>query len=239
MVLAEMRARGGEAGIGRLKSLCKGSGRGGGGLRGVGEAGGQRLLVLLPFLSFIHISCPTTTCPGSTDLLPRQSIARTLPSLPKHLLPFPSIFTVDRLNLASPTAIGSRVNALLAPLDMRWQWKATQRTGVGFAERNVWSRAARRGRRRKDADRAGKQDEDDSEEGEEERALGVKIVVRDPGDGDDGGSEGAEAGGQSGKGTEGEGVVVEIRWLVGKDSVLFESFCGMVKREVTKGMKGD
>ena len=51
---------------------------------------------------------------------------------------------------------------------------------------------------------------------DEEPALGVKIVVR----------EGRE------------GVLVDVRWLVGRDSVLFESFCGMLRREVTKGGKG-
>ena len=29
-------------------------------------------------------------------------------------------------------------------------------------------------------------------------------------------------------------VSVNIRWLIGRDSVLFESFCGMVKREINQ-----
>ena len=34
------------------------------------------------------------------------------------------------------------------------------------------------------------------------------------------------------KGDEG-GVEVVVRWLQGRDSVLFESFCGMLKRQLT------
>ena len=33
------------------------------------------------------------------------------------------------------------------------------------------------------------------------------------------------------------GVKVTIRWLKGNDSVLFESFCGMVKRKLEEAMK--
>lgn len=29
------------------------------------------------------------------------------------------------------------------------------------------------------------------------------------------------------------GIEVKLRWLQGKDSVLFESFCGMLKRQLT------
>lgn len=51
-----------------------------------------------------------------------------------------------------------------------------------------------------------------SEEGEDdEPALGFKIQLK-------GGSDG--------------GVEVLVRWLQGRDSVLFESFCGMLKRQL-------
>jgi 23S rRNA (adenine1618-N6)-methyltransferase len=33
------------------------------------------------------------------------------------------------------------------------------------------------------------------------------------------------------------GIKVTIRWLKGHDNVLFESFCGMVKRNLEEGLK--
>ena len=74
---------------------------------------------------------------------------------------------------------------------------------------NVWSRAFRR-RQQKNAgenDAAGSEEEID----DEEAALGFKIQLRYDKDAKD-------------------TVVVIVRWLKGNDSVLFESFCGMIKR---------
>ena len=85
-------------------------------------------------------------------------------------------------------------------------------TGVGFAKANVWSRAARRkqqlspnGSRDKDH---GINEEEDDDGGP---ALGFKIRLR--------------------KGSEREAKVM-VRWLQGRDSVVFESFCGMLKRQL-------
>jgi 23S rRNA (adenine1618-N6)-methyltransferase len=80
-------------------------------------------------------------------------------------------------------------------------WKPTISTGVGFADKAVWSRASRR--------QASKgQDVDE----EEDMALGFKIHV--------------------GAGEPGDGTKATVRWLKGHDTVLFESFCGMVKRKL-------
>lgn len=72
---------------------------------------------------------------------------------------------------------------------------------------NVWSRQARRKRRNEDA--AVKKDEVD----EKKAALGFKVQVK---------QERASA----------NEVAVQVRWLKGTDTVLFESFCGMLKRKV-------
>jgi len=80
-------------------------------------------------------------------------------------------------------------------------WKPSISTGVGFSEKAVWSRAARR--------HAAKI-QDEMEEDDGDIALGFKIHV-----------EGIA-----------EGMRVTIRWLKGHDSVLFESFCGMIKRKL-------
>lgn len=87
-------------------------------------------------------------------------------------------------------------------------WKPSISTGVGFSEKAVWSRTARR--------HATKEQEIDHDE-EVEMALGFKIHVE---------KKSGEA-----------GVRVTIRWLKGHDTVLFESFCGMLKRKINDGTK--
>lgn len=82
-------------------------------------------------------------------------------------------------------------------------------TGVGFSKQNVWSRAARR--RRRSQDHQGKATVED-DENTEEAALGFKIQAKQ-------------------RKTAGH-VEVVIRWLKGNDAVLFESFCGMLKRQL-------
>jgi len=85
-------------------------------------------------------------------------------------------------------------------------WKASILTGVGFSEKAVWSRASRREVARKQGDAM---EEDD----DPEMAFGFKIhVIANP-DGE-------------------SGAKVTIRWLKGHDTVLFESFCGMLKRKL-------
>ena len=154
----------------------------------------------------------------------------------KALLVFPPEFeiVVDKEG-ATKEDIGERVDGIVRALDIRWRWKREIGTGVGFAEGNVWGRKVRR---RKEGKSGGDEamaegmanmgvgspergmtddDEDGSEDEEEEKepALGFKVTVKD---------------GENG----GRGPKVEIKWLVGMDSVLFESFCGMVKRELSK-----
>lgn len=82
--------------------------------------------------------------------------------------------------------------------------------GVGFAKENAWSRAARRKRRTKGSPE--EEDSEDSEGPEDERAFGFKIQAK--------------------QSKEAKEVEVVIRWIKGNDSVLFESFCGMLKRQI-------
>lgn len=138
-----------------------------------------------------------------------QDTARGTSTLPKYLLPYPSeaSFTVE----TSIENCSHRLNDTIQALDMRWQYRPIPATGVGFAKGNVWSRAARRKQQQSpkestDNDHAmGEEDEDRGP------ALGFKIQLR--------------------KGDEGETHVM-VRWLQGRDSVLFESFCGMLKRQL-------
>jgi 23S rRNA (adenine1618-N6)-methyltransferase len=89
-------------------------------------------------------------------------------------------------------------------------WKAKIFTGVGFSNRAVWSRASRR--------HASNQGAGKSSDDAVEMALGFRITVEEI------------PGGQGGAKT-------TIRWLKGHDSVLFESFCGMLKRKIEEVTK--
>jgi 23S rRNA (adenine1618-N6)-methyltransferase len=81
-------------------------------------------------------------------------------------------------------------------------WRRNISTGVGFTDKAVWSRASRR-----QVSKA--HNTDNEEEEDEDMALGFKIHI--------------------GAGEVGEdGTRVTVRWLKDHDSVLFESFCGMI-----------
>lgn len=81
-------------------------------------------------------------------------------------------------------------------------WKSAISTGVGFSDKAVWSRASRR---HASESRGTGEDED--------MDFGFKVKV-DKGE------------------LERTGVKVTIRWLKGHDTVIFESFCGMLKRKL-------
>ena len=139
-----------------------------------------------------------------------KDVARGISSLPKHLMPFPSDFSFTLPNTTLEDA-ARRLNATLEELDLQWQYRPSLATGVGFARTNVWSRAARRQQQKGSI--AGANTTGDEEE-EDEPALGFKIQLR--------------------LGNEKQEIQILIRWLRGHDSVLFESFCGMLKRQVSR-----
>ena len=147
-----------------------------------------------------------------------QSVARGIPGFPKNLLPFPSETTFD-VSDTSIDVVSDRVDAELSALPLRWHWNKGLSTGVGFAGGNVWSRQARRKMRGTGTGKdpasssssvaPGKPEEID----EDQAALGFKIQLK------------LDVVGQ------GKKVLVRMRWLKGTDTVLFESFCGMLKRK--------
>jgi len=93
-------------------------------------------------------------------------------------------------------------------LDLRWQYRASLATGIGAAKGNVWSRAARR---KRDRAEKGSYSSTEEEEDDEKPALAFRIHL--------------------GQATNDE-MDAQVRWLQGEDSVLFESFCGMLKRSM-------
>ncbi len=141
-------------------------------------------------------------------LLEPKDVARGIRGLPKHLLPFPSEFRFKTTTLSLDLA-AKHVDECMKSLEIQWQWKPAVMTGVGFAKQNVWSRAARR--RRRSQDLQGK-DAVENEDDTDEAALGFKVQTKQ-------------------RKTEAH-VEIVVRWLKGNDSVLFESFCGMLKRQL-------
>ncbi|KAG9230666.1 hypothetical protein BJ875DRAFT_384648 [Amylocarpus encephaloides] len=142
------------------------------------------------------------------DLRPRMGVARGSGSVGKGCLPFPSEYAIV-VSGGNASRAGQCVNDIISKLRLKWLWKFSIHTGIGFTQKAVWSRAARRHSVQNAVD--GSEDDDDA-------ALGFKIYVE------------AIVG-------EGQGVRVLVRWMKGHDSVLFESLCGMLKRKVEEGMR--
>ncbi|RAK75010.1 DUF890 domain protein [Aspergillus fijiensis CBS 313.89] len=141
-----------------------------------------------------------------TDIRPTTAVARGIPTIPKHLLPFPSEYTFTATT-ESIDEVATTVDAELGALPLQWLWRKSLATGVGFAMQNVWSRQARRKLRNPDA----MADQPPVEESK--AALGFRVQLQKEVSDD-------------------KGVKVIIRWIKGTDTVLFESFCGMLKRKI-------
>lgn len=138
------------------------------------------------------------------DKRPRNDIARGS-DVGSYILPYPTAQTIHTIGSTRKEAVDT-LNAALQPLDLQWDWQPDTWTGYGTASQNVWSRSARRKRKRnemeqEDAQQTTAQSTDEKKPG---ISLGFEIEVK-----------------------EGD---MEVRWLQGKDNILFESFCGMLKR---------
>lgn len=146
------------------------------------------------------------------DMRPRNDVSRH-GDLVQAVLPLPTAQTISA-PMQDMAWSGKKVDETLKGLDVRWQWRAAAHVGVMEARENVWSRAARR-KKKFQAEQADGEDKDvkmveaDGEEsGEDEPvALVVKIACKDE--------------------------EVDVRWLRGRDHVIFSSFCGMLKRALT------
>lgn len=136
---------------------------------------------------------------------PAVRVARGAVGVAGGDLPFPSEAVAVKV-VVEAVDVGRRVDEAAGGLGGKWKWDSDSGVGVGFVARNTWSRAARR---------KGRSDEDERDQGDE-MALGFRIYVKE-----------VPADGERSSGTE-----VVVRWLKGGDSVLFESFCGMIKRKV-------
>lgn len=136
------------------------------------------------------------------DYRPRNDVARH-GELVKAVLPSVTANTIETPSL-NQAQVGGKINGVLRDLDVRWQFRALHSAGVMECKENVWSRSARRKRQHgtKDGRMADEKGGDASEE--DDVALAVKVTCEEQ--------------------------KTEVRWLRGVDHVLFESFCGMLKR---------
>ncbi|KAF2837234.1 hypothetical protein M501DRAFT_1032970 [Patellaria atrata CBS 101060] len=142
---------------------------------------------------------------------PLNDVARSHEISSKELLPFPTHFSIPTPG-KDTILMAATVNQTLSSLDLQWIWKESKMAGVALAEENVWSRSARRKRKKQELIKFPSEDNMDSDEEEDDSPLGVKItVLKDE---------------------------VCLRWLRGNESVLFESFCGMLKRALDNSKVG-
>ncbi|CAP80305.1 Pc12g06780 [Penicillium rubens Wisconsin 54-1255] len=145
------------------------------------------------------------------DRRPAMNIARGIPGCPKSLLPFPADYTFTLPPGTSIDTATATINAELSSLPWFWTWDQARSAGTGFAAENVWSRSARRKMKL-----AGEEHAARLKVIPDQVALGVRLQIRLV----------------RGQKPEEKEVKVLVRWAQGTDTVLFESFCGMVKRKL-------
>ncbi|EED15582.1 DUF890 domain protein [Talaromyces stipitatus ATCC 10500] len=154
-----------------------------------------------------------------SDWRPRSDVSRGIASLPKHLLPFPSDYKFD-LQRTQKGSLGQAISKIEAEFSsfryFRYSWFSAQ-SCIGYAKEDVWSRKARRKHSREQHDDPLEYKQsmrhDELVFAVEEAALGFRIDLSLQAD---------------------HSVDVVIRWIKGSDQVLFESFCGMIKRKATE-----
>ncbi|KAG9585504.1 hypothetical protein KCU86_g15405, partial [Aureobasidium melanogenum] len=127
-----------------------------------------------------------------------------------HILPYPTAQTIHTVGFTRQEA-ADLLNKTLEALQIKWVWRAEKWVGHGMATQNVWSRSARRKRKRVEMEQ-----ENDRDAKVQSKALKTEdpaeVLLRfsiDVREGD-----------------------MEVHWLQGKDNILFESFCGMLKRSM-------
>lgn len=154
---------------------------------------------------------------------PANGVARW-GELVQAVLPLPTEQSVDGCGIGRER-LTSFLSELMEGLDLIWRFVEDEGAGIGIARENVWSRSARRKRKRGEVQddqeasdhrhkpavssrgdlRGSNEQGTDADDGETP-ALTVKISITETG--------------------------LEIRWLRGQDYTIFESFCGMIKRAV-------
>ena len=187
----------------------------------------------------------------------------------KAILPFPTEFIISLSPLTPRDEIAAAVQKELSRLAVQWIYDAHTSSGLCFASENVWSRSARRKRRKVDHDGTDPVETKSSEKkvklnepedtsattaalappatsalvpdtspqlgglGHPKTSLGAEDTAKD-GDDDD-----IRTSAKLGAKITIEAECVRIEWLKGRDGVLWESFCGMLKRAVDTVVRGE
>jgi len=128
----------------------------------------------------------------------------------KELLPFPTEYSID-ISKQDLDTVGSIVDDTMVQLGLKWSWDWATTSGTALAKENVWSRSARRKKRKRDVI-ASPELEGDKDAPSDAVVLAVRISLRPQ--------------------------RVDVRWLKGSDSIMFESFCGMLKRRLLTNERG-
>ena len=140
-------------------------------------------------------------------------MSRGIASLPKHLLPFPADynFEIPGRHAGSLEHAVSNISSEFSSFRyFHFTWHSKQ-SCIGYAKEDVWSRKARRKFAREQHDGDTVHDKKALDNGN--AALGFRIDLSLQAD---------------------RSVDVMVRWIKGADQVLFESFCGMLKRKLTE-----
>ncbi|KAI8944833.1 hypothetical protein F4801DRAFT_161957 [Xylaria longipes] len=147
---------------------------------------------------------------------PSLSASRGLSPAAKNLMPPITAITIHKSAPQVPTDPTPPLKGILCDtvesLDLRlWSWDEQRLRGVGFSQRNVWSRAYRRERAGGDA--VTKQEASVPPLDVSECAFGFSLSIL------------PESPDKTNSGT-----AVLLRWLQGDDESLFESFAGVIRR---------
>ncbi|KAF4533866.1 S-adenosyl-L-methionine dependent methyltransferase predicted [Lasiodiplodia theobromae] len=123
----------------------------------------------------------------------------------KHILPLPTDYKLPISDIPMER-FAKAIDETMHNLALQWKWNEELRLGYGRATKNVWSRSARRKRKREEGGKQAtlEKDVELKDESDNEIALGFEISVQTD--------------------------ELLIRWVQGQDQVLFESFCGMMKQ---------
>ncbi|RYP02855.1 hypothetical protein DL765_010669 [Monosporascus sp. GIB2] len=159
----------------------------------------------------------------------------------KNILPFPTELTALRKSVScgiDPEQLVRTLRTTMETLDLvSWNWDALLSRGIGFADGNVWSRAYRRRKERRNymttaspqgdeasTDKAKKSPDLSTQQklrGVADCAFGFALSIR------------VEHGS---RGTTDE-VTLAVRWLQGHDYLLFESFTGMLRSAILRTVR--
>jgi 23S rRNA (adenine1618-N6)-methyltransferase len=142
------------------------------------------------------------------DFRPRNDVSRH-GELVRSIMPDVTTQTIA-VPLQDATWSGRIVCDTMNGLDVVWHWRPLHHAGVVSCAKDVWSRSARRKRKFNDVE--GKPSTVLQEQAEPLVALAVIIACRNE--------------------------IVEVRWVRGQDRLIFESFCGKLKRVLTEHGKG-